>query len=134
MKYLKPFNESNDELLSSIKDILADATDEGIELTIYDPAPFLDVILYKTNKSEPFTLKDVKPSIDTLINMLKDENYKVIKVEIMDDTGTSSKYELSKYEDPWDYAQLVISDNSFQRSYPDRDFQLKVTRITFKSN
>ena len=144
MKYLKPFNESNDEndLNAIIKDILADATDEGIQLRILTSGPInasgyrshVEVILHKIERYvEPFTLKDFKTGVDTLINTMKDDGYKVTRVDMFDGESDSRAYDISKIRDPWDYFQGVIEDNSFQRTYPDRDFPFKLVKLTFKS-
>lgn len=147
MKYLKPFNEANEnDLTVIIQDILADATDEGIQLRVLTSGPintagyrsYVEVILFKPfdkNISvEPFTLKDIKTGVDTLINTLKDDGYKVTSTEMVDDEGTSSRYGNSRFKDPWGYLQSVIDDNSFQRTYPDRDFPLKLVKLIFRSD
>ena len=151
MKYLKPFNESNEsnenDLTVIIRDILADATDEGIQLQVATSGPlndkgyrsYVEVTLYKgirylNRPVDPFTLKDIKTGVDTLINTLEDDGDKVIKTEMFDDQGTSSRYDISKFIDPWDYLQSVIEDNSFQRTYPDKDFQLRLVKLWLRSS
>lgn len=142
MKYLKPFNESNEnDLTLTIHDILTDATDEGIKLRVLTSGPlntnghrsYIEVILHKIDRYvEPFTLKDIKTGIDTLINTLKDDEYELTKVDMVDGDSSSRIYDIKKIRDPWEYFQNVIEDNSFQRTYPDRDFPLKLVKLTFK--
>lgn len=148
LHYWRKLNESHKvfDIELMIKDVLADATDEGIKLAVREDRggspivlrsshpSLMEVTLYKVRSESLglFTVKDIKQSVDSLISMLGDE-YKLIKVYMIDDSGGLHEYTIKSFTDPWEYLQLVIKDNSFQRTYPDRDFPLNAVKFVFKN-
>jgi len=151
MKHLKRYKlfESTEstktDLELMIRDVLADATDEGIKLSVRQQdgdwgsisihlasnhPSTLEVILYKLNFKK-FILKDIKSGVDSLLSMLGDE-YELIRVFMVDDQGKSHKFNRS-HGDPWENLQLLIKDNSFQRTYPDKDFPLNAVKLMFNN-